>query len=315
MRLNKKILYSVIKWLIMIIAYGYLIYKLANIEYWNQLKISFSTIDLRRFLLLLSVLVLMPLNWFVEAFKWQVLTKDIVRLPFKVALKSVLAGLNTGFVTPSRFGEFAGRIIYLPSEHRLTGTLLSLVNGFIQTFVITVFGLITTYFYSLQFKSKFDFSKYLIYALILLVVLVLFYVLFPTIFKNIKREKWAHKLQNTLKSISEVNVKTLFAAFAISTLRTIVFCFQYYLMLLFFKIDITPVQALIGIPTMYLLITYAPTLAASEAAVRASIAVMILGVFTDNEIGILLSGILIWLINFIVPMISGSVFVVKSKNN
>ena len=57
---------------------------------------------------------------------------------------------------------------------------------------------------------------------------------------------------------------------------------------------------------MYLLVTYTPTLAASEAAIRGSAAVLVLGVFSTNEIGILLTGILIWVINFIVPMAVGT---------
>lgn len=310
---NKKKLLSALKWLIMIVAYGYLIYKLSNIEYWRELKSSFSSISLLQFFLLSGVFVLMPLNWMLEIQKWRILTKNVIRLSFKDAMKSVLAGLNTGFITPGRFGEFAGRIIYLPSELRLTGTLLSLVNGFIQTFVITICGLISTYFYSARFKSSFDYSLYLFSALILLVVFVAIYFLFPKIFRKLKEKKWAMKLQTMLSSLSELDYKTLISGFLISVFRFFIFCLQYYMLLWFFRIELTLVQALIGIPTMYLIVTYAPTLAASEAAVRASVAVLILGVFSNNEIGILLTGLLIWLINFIVPMMAGSVFVMKTK--
>lgn len=298
----------------MVVAYGYLVYKLANIEYWNELKNSFATVNLRRFLLLMCVLAFMPINWALEANKWQILTRNAIKLSFKDATKAVLAGLNTGFITPSRFGDFAGRIIYLPENLRLTGILLTLVNGFIQTFVITIFGLISTYFYSARFKSSIDYSQYLLSAGITLIILIGVYFLFPNIFQKIKKQRWAVKFQNTLKSFSELKFNTLVAGFLISVVRFGVFCFQYYLMLLFFRVELTPMQAFIGIPTMYLIITYAPTLAASEAAVRASVAVLILGVFSNNEIGILLTGILIWLINFIVPMLAGSVFVVRKTS-
>ncbi|MGC3978119.1 MAG: lysylphosphatidylglycerol synthase transmembrane domain-containing protein [Paludibacteraceae bacterium] len=312
---NRKQLLSLLKWLIMLAAYGYLIYKLANIEYWTELKHSFTTISLKRFLVFVGVLLLMPINWILEAQKWQVLTKNIVNISFKDAIKSVLAGLNTGFVTPSRFGDFAGRIIYLPSNLRLAGTLLSFVNGFIQTFVITVLGLIASYFYSVQFKSLFDYSKYMLSAIALLGVFVVIYILFPEIFKKLRIKSRDSKMQNTLKTLSELRLQTLVFSVLISTVRFLIFCFQYYLLLYFFKVELTPVQALIGIPTMYLIITYAPTLAASEAAVRASIAVLILGAFSNNEIGVLLTGLLIWLVNFIIPMIVGSVYMMKEKKH
>lgn len=310
---NKNLLINGIKWLIMLIAYGYLVYKLANVQYWSELKHSFENINLYRFLILLSIFILMPLNWGLEALKWQILTRNLVKLSFLEAFKSVLAGLNTGFITPSRFGDFIGRVIYIPHAHRLSGILMSFVNGFIQTLVVTVFGLISTYYYSVYFHTSFDFSKYILSATILLIVLVGIYFLFPSIFNKLKEKKWAAKIQDTIKSLSELNYKTLILAFLLSSIRFALFCFQYYLMLWFFNIELTPFQSIIGIPTMYLAITYAPTLAASEAAVRASIAVLILGVFSRNEISILLTGILIWLINYILPMMAGSVFVVKKE--
>lgn len=311
---NKNLLANGIKWLIMLAAYGYLIYKLANVEYWSELKRSFESLNLYRFILLLSIFLLMPLNWGLEALKWQILTKNLATLSFIDAFKSVLAGLNTGFITPSRFGDFIGRVIYIPHKHRLSGILMSFVNGFIQTLVVTVFGLISTYYYSIYFHSSFNFSKYILTASVLLLALVGFYIFFPGIFNRLKEKKWAAKIYDTIKTLSELNYKTFALAILLSSVRFILFCFQYYLMLCFFKIELTPFQAIIGIPTMYLAITYVPTLAASEAAVRASIAVLILGIFSKNEISILLTGILIWLINYILPMLAGSIFVVRKTS-
>lgn len=99
----------------------------------------------------------------------------------------------------------------------------------------------------------------------------------------------------------------------ISILRYLVFCSQYYLLLRFFGITVSLSQALIAIPTMYLLITFTPSLAASEPAVRGSYAVLVFSIFSSNEIGIMLTGILIWLINFVVPMVVGTVGIAKVK--
>ena len=89
-------------------------------------------------------------------------------------------------------------------------------------------------------------------------------------------------------------------------------------MLLFFNIEISPLQALAAIPVMYLLITFTPSLAAAEPAIRGSAAVFIFSVYSPDEVGILLTGILIWLVNFVVPMLVGSVLIgiapVSDKN-
>lgn len=95
-------------------AYSFLVYKLAHVEYWNELKISFLNPEIQRFVYFAAILFLMPLNWAIETAKWQLLLSGTVSQSFGDALKSVLAGLNTGFVTPNRIGEFAGRILLLP---------------------------------------------------------------------------------------------------------------------------------------------------------------------------------------------------------
>lgn len=305
--------YDIVKWLIMIVAYVFLAYKLANVEYWEELKKSFSTINFNRFLLLIAVIVLMPLNWSLEAIKWQILTRKYIKLGFKDAVKAVLAGLNTGFITPSRIGDFAGRIMHLPSELRMTGTMLTFVNGTIQTLVVTFTGLISAYFYSLYFKSL-DIYRYLrILGIVIVVIVIVVFIALKTV-KRLRTHKWARKIMELFNSLSELDWNTIIVSFFISLIRFGVFCFQYYLLLKFFNVQLTPVEGLIGIPTMYFLVAYAPQVAASEAAVRASMAVLVLGVFSNNEIGILLTGILIWLINFILPMLAGAPFVVRKDD-
>lgn len=302
---NRKF-YLFLKWAIMLSAYAYLAYKLAHIAYWQELKESFVSMDAARFWLLAGVVVLMPVNWAIEVKKWQALTANLVKLPFRTAAKSVLAGLSTGFITPARVGEFAGRVLYLPEKKRVAGTMLAFVNGITQTLVITVFGLAAAIFYFKEYRPIVNYTSYLlIISVIFFLGLSLFFI-FPKISGQIKTHRWAAKFQDTLKALSELKTNTLLYVLAISAARYAVFCLQYYLLLHFFRIEITPLQALTGIPTMYLLITYTPTLAASEAAIRGSEAVLVLGVFSTNEIGILLTGILIWGINFIVPMAAGT---------
>src|SRR5688572_9171723 len=60
--------------------------------------------------LLLIVFVLMLGNWAVEILKWRLLLKPRVKISFKRASASVISGISLGAITPSRIGEFAGRI-------------------------------------------------------------------------------------------------------------------------------------------------------------------------------------------------------------
>lgn len=311
---NKNNSFAVFKWLVMLAAYGFLIYKLANIEFWLELKRSFLAINGQRTVFLAAVLLLMPLNWMLEVQKWQILTSNSVKLSFRDSLKAVLAGLNTGFITPNRIGEFAGRILFLPDNHRLTGVLLSFINSLTQTIVMTFLGVIGAVFYYSRFYPPADYSVYLVWTGVGIGLCLLVYFAFPGLIQKIKSNEWSVKLQQAVKSLSSFKTTDLMVILFISMLRYAVFSLQFYFMLKFFQIDITLSEAIAAIPAMYLLVTYTPSFAASEPAIRGSYAVLIFSVFSDNVIGIMLAGVLIWLINFVIPMLAGSVVILKTKS-
>lgn len=306
-------LFSIVKWLVMLTAYGFLIYKLANIEYWNELKKTFQEISPGRLILLMIVVLLMPLNWFLEAVKWQRLTEKSVVLSLKTSLKSVLAGLSTGYITPNRIGDFAGRVLFLPKIHQLSGVVLSIVNSLTQNIVIAVFGLTGAVVYFTTFHSESNFSNFLIWIGASFGASLLLYFSFPKLVQRIKTGKWSLKFQEIIKSMSGFDLWDLLVIILISTLRYLVFCSQYYLLLCFFEIEVPLQQAVFAVPAMYLLVTFTPSLAASEPAIRGSYAVLIFSVFSTNFIGIMLTGILIWLINFVVPMVAGTVAIGRIK--
>jgi hypothetical protein len=77
-------------------------------------------------------------------------------------------------------------------------------------------------------------------------------------------------------------------------------------MLQFFGVDITVAEAIIAIPTSYLFVTFTPSLAFSEAAIRSSYAVVFIGSFSENIAGIAFAGFLLWIINYGIPMLLGS---------
>lgn len=297
----------------MLAAYGFLIYKLANIEYWTELQKTFREISFERLLFLVAVVLLMPINWLLEAWKWLKLTEKSVFISLKTSIKSVLGGLSTGYITPNRIGDFAGRVLFLPKESRLTGVILSIINSLTQNIVITIFGLIGAVVYFTQHFNVGNFSNYLLWIGIGFGLSLLLYFSFPTLVQKIRIGSLSLKIKQTLQAISSFTFWDLMVVVFISILRYLVFCSQYYLLLRFFGITVSLSQALIAIPTMYLLITFTPSLAASEPAVRGSYAVLIFSIFSSNEIGIMLTGILIWLINFVVPMVVGTVEIAKVK--
>ena len=60
-----------------------------------------------------AVIVMVFINWGLEARKWQVLLEPIQKMSFIRAFKSVLGGLALSLNTPNRMGEYGGRILYV----------------------------------------------------------------------------------------------------------------------------------------------------------------------------------------------------------
>ncbi|MEQ9166951.1 MAG: hypothetical protein RLO12_11885, partial [Fulvivirga sp.] len=66
--------------------------------------------------LLLLVILLMPVNWFIEGLKWKIIAGKIVHLSKWQAFKGILSGLTIGFATPHGIGDYLGRIMTI--KHR-----------------------------------------------------------------------------------------------------------------------------------------------------------------------------------------------------
>ena len=91
-----------------------------------------------RYLLLL--IVLMPINWLLEAFKWKVALRSIVSISLFTSFRATLSGLSFSMLLPNRVGEYLGRIVYLPSNKRADAVAVTIVSSMSQLIWTLVFG-------------------------------------------------------------------------------------------------------------------------------------------------------------------------------
>jgi hypothetical protein len=138
-------------------------------------------------------------------------------------------------------------------------------------------------------------------AILLLIAVML--ILLPVIARRIKHPK----LASYFSSLTNYTLKDLTAITGWSLMRFCVFSLQLFLMMRFFGVELTLVQAVTSIPVTYLLVTFTPSFAFSEALIRGSWAVFVIGSFADNIPGILMAGVGLWFINVIVPVVVGAV--------
>lgn len=314
MNLQNKI-FNLVKWLVLIATYGFLIYKFSKIKYWDDLLHYFPTVNSFSFIFFVVVMLMMPINWWLEAKKWQILTSYTTKLKTRNAIKSVLSGLTTGYITPNRIGEFAGRIQYLPKEKQWEGIGLSIMNGITQTMIISSFGIISALFYFLNWKKFSTFQYYLLVVFAILILLFTIYFFFPKWIKKYENseKKWMIKFIRAAGSISDFTINEHLGVLGISAIRYFVFVGQYLLMLLFLQIDVSFYEAILAISTTYLIITFTPSFTVTEPAIRGSAAVLVFGAITHNEIGIILASVLLWIVNFVIPLLIGSILIGKLR--
>ena len=131
-----------IKIVVMIAAYGYLVYMLATFDNYKGFADNFDHMTWQRWALLLSAVMLTLVNWGLEGVKWWMLVKPFEDITLTKAVKSVLIGLTVGFFTPNRVGEPAGRVLLLSEGKRLTGISLVIVGALGQVLANILFSVL-----------------------------------------------------------------------------------------------------------------------------------------------------------------------------
>ena len=103
----------------------------------------------------------------------------------------------------------------------------------------------------------------------------------------------------------------IFLGFTLSLIRYFVFSFQFYFLLLIFKIDISYLNTMMVITTIYLLASIIPSIFIFDVIIKGSIAVYLCSYIPINEITILSIITIMWLLNFVLPSIFGSYYILN----
>lgn len=227
-----------------------------------------------------------------------------------------MIGNTAAFFTPNRIGEFPGRSLSLAGGKKLQGITVGILGSIAQTLTIMLFGLpaAALFFTQHQFGNNSN-SNYLYTLLFIVILLLALYFLLPYIAKKLKKQKLFRRIEQLLESITQIEQVDLVSILFLSILRYLVFCAQFFFLLHFFGVELNCLEGMIAIATNYLFITFTPSLAFSEGAIRSSIAILVIGVYAQNVVGIAAAGISIWLINFVLPMAIGSLVLGKETPN
>src|SRR6266498_651715 len=103
---------------------------------WIKIK---QSIQSREIWNLVLVIILMLMNWSIEAMKWKISIQRIKPVSFLKSFRAVLSGVSFSVNTPNRIGEYLGRILYMEEGNRLKAVSLTIVCSMSQL-IITLFA-------------------------------------------------------------------------------------------------------------------------------------------------------------------------------
>ncbi len=296
--------------LLILIAYGYLAYRLIIFRDYSSFVAAFNTADVSLWLTLVAVLLLMPLNVVAEAGKWRLLLRDVETMSIWGAQRQVYYGYVGAFVTPYHAGDYPARAMLLKNKDNWSAAVgLGLVGTIALLVVELIFGIPSTWLF-FQYNPSMPMQAFAA-AFIVLVVLM---SILPWVVGRITRRTWkSTQMQQLVAALDKLSYTRFMKTIAWSMLRYIIWALQFALTLHFCGVDISPIQCMIAIPLYYMVVAIFPSLPALNIAIRGSWSLIIFGVFSSNTAGIALAVLLIWMINTVLPMLVGSILYRNGK--
>ncbi|GAA4232722.1 lysylphosphatidylglycerol synthase domain-containing protein [Postechiella marina] len=255
------------------------------------------------------LIVLSLFNWFFEIFKWKILVLPLKKINFITATQQSLASLTASLFTPNRIGEYGAKAMYYHANLRKQIMGVNLLSNTLQMAVTCILGSIGFVFFTVQHQINTNYHKLAVaFTFLCCSILIVIYILKHKKLKN----KWFsfNKLKQALSNYPKSNLSS---GLLLSLIRYAIFSFQLYILLHFFGVNISYFTAMPAITTMYLVASIIPSIFIFDVVVKGSIAVYIFAFLQVNHIIVLSVVTLMWLLNFVLPSIVGSYYVISYK--
>ncbi len=248
-------------------------------------------------------------NWFFEILKWQYLVNAIKKISFKNALEQSLGGLTASLITPNRIGDYGAKAVYYTKAFRKKIVLLNLVGNIAQMTITSIFGIIGLFIFINRYKIEINYSNVTKIVVIILVLGLL-------IIFGLKQNRFKIKgfsFRRILDFIETIPTKTHLLNLVFSLSRYLIFSFQFYYLLTLFNVNISYLEAMVTITSMYFLASVIPAISIFDVVIKGSVAVFLFNYIEINAFSVLSVTTIMWFLNFVMPSVIGSYFVLNFK--
>lgn len=257
------------------------------------------------------VIMLMGVNWLIEAHKWKILVQPLEPVSLRHSLKAVLAGLAFGFGTPNRVGEYGGRALYISEGKRLSSLSLTVVGSFSQLLITLFFGSLGLFIIEAGITG-WSAAAYAVICMTTMLCACLYFRLGWTVSITRKLKIPVKYLQHVM-ILQHVNVTVLLRVLGLSAVRYLVFLCQYILLLDVMHVHTGWWNAFWLISILYLILALVPTIALLELGIRGKAGILLFQTVSVNTVGIYAAATGIWVVNLVIPALAGGLLALRHK--
>lgn len=308
---TKQFFFVLIKLSIVVGAFYFIYNKLTNNDAldFNNFLLFLRENDVFSLKNTLILLILTGFNWFFEILKWKILVRFIKPISFKNALEQTLGALTASLFTPNRIGDYGAKALYYPHQLRKKIMLLNVAGNMIQMTITVVFGSIGLYLIHSTYGINFNIFRMSRFLTVIGVITIL------TSF-GLKQNKYRIKgfsVERLLSFFKNIPTTIIRSTVLLAFIRYMVFSFQFYCLLHIFGTHLSYCEAMVFITSMYLIASIIPSIFIFDVLIKGSIAVYLFSILGIDDLTILSIVTLMWLLNFMIPSLCGSYFVLNFK--
>ena len=310
----KAIVSNLIKFAIVVFAFYFIYAKLRSSQDLKDFLILLKEIPTIEIVAVLSLVVLLMLmNWGLEAVKWKRLVSPIEKISLWKSVESVFCGLTWAVFTPNRLGEYGGRVFFLSPKRRIIGAVAMAVGNIGQMVLTNLFGSIAFCVFIFRFKTPDS-----LFMLFLCVIVFVFCAFLMVFYFNIKwlngillSMRFTRKYKKFYTILARYRKAELMRILMFCLGRYLVFSTQYFIMFFWLIPSLHFEDVLMMVSILFFVQSNLPSLDLFDIGIRSVTALFFFNFITDQSASVVACTASIWLINIIIPAILGSYFVFK----
>jgi uncharacterized protein (TIRG00374 family) len=286
---------------------------LAHVVDWAQIGRAASEADPWW---ILPAVLLMPLNLFLEGYRWHRLVRRIApRVRLRESLGAMMAGYPLGFATPGRIGDYVGRAYYLRYHNKWALAALTFAERAMTLACCVVFGL-AALLYFLVTRTELATPAWMVvfYVGALAASALLGLLLYPRAAHALLMAVTpSRRIRRMLRFLKRYSSRDAYELFGLSAVRYAVFSTQFACLVLAFDPGVSWLTAYVGVALVFFAKSAIPSFTVADLGIREGAAVYFFDAMGADVAAAFNASFLVFCLNILLPAIIGLPFVLRLR--